>query len=145
MRRANRPPAPAPPEKRSRGPDPGAPADWITVPACLSPGRRPGRDAGGRCRGAASRLVGAPEPGERLAVRALAELLEGAVADLADPLARDAEQRADLLERPLLAVVQAVVEVEDLALALRQVLLEHPVEELAPGLRLDALLDVLAL
>src|SRR5690606_32320482 len=69
------------------------------------------RDESGR------RLVGAPERGQRLSVRALAQLLEGAVADLADAFAGHAEQRADLFERPLLPVVETVVEVEDLALA----------------------------
>src|SRR5690606_11778026 len=145
----------APPcTERSRGPDPRGPgAIGGSFPAVHPRLRRPlvrevaaARPAGGAGkppRGVV--LVRAPERGERLAVRALAQLLERAVADLADALAGDAEQRADLLERPLLAVVQAVVEVEDLALALRQVLLEHLVQELAPRLRLDGFLDVLAL
>src|SRR5690606_20268076 len=74
--------------------------------------------------------VGAPERGERFTIGALAQLLERAIPDLPDALARDAEQRADLLQRPLLTVIQTVVQIENLALALRQVLLEHAVEEL---------------
>src|SRR5690554_4223306 len=110
------------PEKK-----PGSPLGGPGVrPWSASPGQRPG-------------LVRAPEPGQRFAIRAFAQLLERAVADLADAFPRDAEERADLLERALLAVVQAVVQVKDLALALRQILLEHAVEELAPGLRLDVL------
>src|SRR5690606_33379148 len=77
--------------------------------------------------------------------RAVPQLLEGAVPDLADPLARYAQQRADLLERPLLPVVETVVQVEDLALALGQVGLEHGLEEVPAGGGLDVLLDLGAL
>src|SRR3954468_12608008 len=83
-----------------------------------------------------------PEAFQRRAVRALAQLLERAVADLADALAGHAQHRPDLLQRALLALVQPVVEVEDLALALGEVLLEHPLQELAPRLALDLLLDL---
>src|SRR5690606_7683463 len=44
--------------------------------------------------------------------------------------------------RALLAVIEAVVEIEDLPLALGQVGLEHRLEEVAPGDGLDVLLDI---
>ena len=69
-------------------------------------------------------------------------LLEGTVADLADPLARDAEQGSDLLQCPLFTVVEAVVEIEDLPLPLGQVLLEHCLEEVATSDGLHVLFDV---
>src|SRR5207248_325928 len=58
------------------------------------------------------------------------ELLQRVVLDLADPLARDAERAADLLERARLLALQAEAELDHLALALRQ--------------RVERLLDVLA-
>ena len=67
-----------------------------------------------------------PEPPQRSHVRAVAQLLERALADLADALARDAEERADLLERHRLgAFLEPVVEGEDLALARGEVALEE--------------------
>src|SRR3954452_25217065 len=93
-----------------------------------------------------SNLIGAlrdrPEAFQRRPVRALAQLLEGAVADLADALAGHPQHRPDLIQRALLALVQPVVEVEDLALALGEVLLEHPLQELAPRLALHLFLDL---
>src|SRR5690606_24833833 len=93
----------------------------------------------------ASALVRAPERRKRLAVRTLAQLLERPVPDLPDPLARYAEQRADLLQRTLLTVVQTVVEVQGLALTFDQVLLALAVEALVLCTRLDGILDVLGL
>src|SRR5687767_8722192 len=78
-----------------------------------------------------------PEAFQGVAVGAFAQLLERPVADLADALARNPQHAADLLERALLALVQAVVQVQDLALALGEVLFEHLLQELAPGLGLD--------
>ncbi len=75
-------------------------------------------------------------------MRTLEELLESSVADLPDALACDAEQRSDFLKRPLLAVVEAVIQVEDLPLALCQVALEHRLEEVPTGDRFDVLLDI---
>src|SRR5512137_2781946 len=68
---------------------------------------------------------------QRLHVRRFPELLERPLADLADALAGDAEQRADLLERERLgALLQSVVERQDLPLARRQVPLEQTLDEL---------------
>ena len=89
--------------------------------------------------GAAS--AGVPESYEGFAVRTLAELVERSVADLPYALACDAEKRSDHLQGPLLAVVEAVVQVEYLPLALRQVLLEHRLEEVPAGDRFDVFLD----
>ena len=75
-------------------------------------------------------------------MRALEELLERSVPDLPDALACDAEKRSDHLQGPLLAAVEAVVQVEDLPLALRQVLLEHRLEEVPAGDRVDVFLDI---
>ena len=71
-------------------------------------------------------LRGLPESGEGPAIRRLAQLLERPLANLANALARDAHQRADLLQRHRLsALIEAVVEEEDLPLAWREVLPEH--------------------
>src|SRR5215218_5702953 len=83
-----------------------------------------------------------PEAFQRGAIRALAQLLERPVADLPDALAGHPQHRPDLLQRALLALVQPVVEIEDLALALGQVLLEHLLQELAPRLALHLFLDL---
>ena len=56
-----------------------------------------------------SSLVRVPESRQRFAVRALTQLLEGAIADLTDALARNPEERADLLERALLAIIETVL------------------------------------
>ena len=48
------------------------------------------------------------------------ELLQRVVLDLADPLARDPERPADLLERPRLLPAQPVAHLDHLALAVRQ-------------------------
>src|SRR5919198_3638488 len=58
------------------------------------------------------------------------ELLERVVLDLADPLARDAEGAADLLERARLPALEPEAQLDHLPLAL--------------GQRLERLLDVLA-
>ena len=61
-------------------------------------------------------LVCLPEPRQGFTVRAFAELLEGPIPDLPDSLTRYAQEGPDLLEGPLLSVIQPVVEVEDLSL-----------------------------
>src|SRR3954447_17787675 len=48
------------------------------------------------------------------------QLLQGVVLDLADPLARDVERAADLLQRPRPLAGQPEAHLDDLALALRQ-------------------------
>src|SRR5687768_10433722 len=86
-----------------------------------------------------------PEAGERKPVRRFTKLLEGALANLPDALARHAHQRADLLQRHRLGtLLQPVVEVEDLALARREVLPEDAVDELAHELCVGAVLDLAA-
>src|SRR5688500_3214580 len=92
----------------------------------------PGVTLAFRCSAVPPALRRPPEPPERPHVGAVAQLLEGALADLADALAGDAEQRADLLERQGLgALLETVVEREDLALAGREMALEETVDELA--------------
>src|SRR5688500_15143043 len=86
---------------------------------------------------------GGPEAGEREAVGRLAKLLERALANLTDALAGYAHQGADLLERHRLGTLfETVIEIQDLALARRQVLPEDAVDELAHELRIRAVLDL---
>src|SRR5581483_3506827 len=86
-----------------------------------------------------------PFPPQRLHVGRVAQLLEGALADLADPLPGHPEERADLLQGERLgAFLEPVVEREDLALPRGEVPLEQPVDELAPEPRVGELLDVAA-
>src|SRR6266536_3501973 len=57
---------------------------------------------------------------QRLAHRAFAQPLQGAVAQLADALARDAEHAANLFQRVLPPAVQPEVEAQHLGVALLQ-------------------------
>src|ERR1700694_1887456 len=87
-----------------------------------------------------------PEPRERRTVGRFTELLERALADLSDALPSYTHQRADLLERHRVRTLfQAVVEVQDLALAGRQVLSEHPVDELAHQVEIRDVFDLRAI
>src|SRR6476659_8204328 len=73
----------------------------------------------------------APEPAQRPHVRAVAELLEGPLADLADALAGDAEEGADLFEgEGLRAFLETVVQGENLAFARGEMALEELIDEL---------------
>src|SRR5688500_3429770 len=86
-----------------------------------------------------------PEAGQRVSIGRLAQLLEGALANLTDPLARDAHERADLFQRHRLgAFLEPVVQVEDLPLAGGEVLREHAVDELAHELEVRHILDIAA-
>src|SRR5215471_9484824 len=88
-------------------------------------------------------MLGRPESAERLAVGTFAQLLERSLANLPDPLARHAHQRADLLERHRLgAFLESVVEVQDLSLARREILLEYAIYELAHQLVVGHLFDL---
>ena len=88
-------------------------------------------------------LTPRPHAVQPLHVGGLAQLLEGALADLADPFAGDAEQLADALEgQGVGALFEAVVEVEDLAFAGGEILVEEPVDELAGEPGVGLLLDV---
>src|SRR5690606_29814035 len=84
-----------------------------------------------------------PETLQRGAIGTLPKLLERSVPDLTDSLARYPKQHTDLLQCSFLALIEAVVQVEDLPLSFGEVLLEHSLEELAACLRLDLLLDLL--
>src|SRR3954451_20356644 len=96
------------------------------------PGPRAGRRAGtGR--------AGGPSPAGRssggdfaqlLRVAERAQLLQALVLDLPDPLARDVERPPHLVKRAGMLAVQPVAELEDAALALRE-LAEDPAERLA--------------
>src|SRR5918995_4217772 len=84
------------------------------------------------------RLLGS-SVAECLAVRQRAELLQALVLDLANALARDVERAADLVERARRLAVEAVAELEHLALARREHL-EHLLERLLAKRRLGLLL-----
>src|SRR3954471_736409 len=75
---------------------------------------------------------GLPESGKCPAVRRFAQLLERALAYLADPLAGDAHELSNPLEGHRFgALVEAVVQVQDLPLAGGEVALEDAIDELA--------------
>src|SRR5262245_527662 len=57
---------------------------------------------------------------ELLAIRQRAQLLQALVLDLPDPLPRDVERAADLVERPRLLAVEPVAELEDPLLPRRE-------------------------
>src|SRR5215218_1509167 len=57
---------------------------------------------------------------EFLAVSERAELLQALVLDLPDPLSRDVERAADLVERPRLLAVEPVAHLEDPLLPRRE-------------------------
>src|SRR5437762_14315673 len=68
---------------------------------------------------------GSPEALQCSPIRRFPQLLERPFPYLSDPLPRHSHERPDLLERhSLAALLEPVVEVEDLALTRRQVLLE---------------------
>src|SRR5256712_3159801 len=91
------------------------------------------------------RLCRSPKSLQSPPVGRLPQLLERPLSYLPDALARDAHQRPDLLERHRFAAfLEPVVEVEDLALARREVLLEDAVDELAHQLAVGLLLDLAA-
>src|SRR2546425_8415637 len=93
----------------------------------------------------AHRLRCPPESLQCPPVGRLPQLLERPLSYLPDALARHPHQRPDLLERHRLAAFfETVVEVEDLALARRQVLLEDAVDELAHQLAVGLFLDLAA-
>src|SRR5437868_6440400 len=84
-----------------------------------------------------------PEPREGRTVGGFAKLFERPLADLTNSLARDAHERADLLEgHSLGAFFEAVVQIENLPLARRQVLSEHAVDELAHQLEVSDFFDL---
>src|SRR5688500_2824558 len=85
----------------------------------------------------------APETGQGRAIRGFAQLLESALPDLSDPLAGDAHQGADFLQRHCVrALLETVVQVKNLALAGSQVLSEHSVDELSHQVEVSDILDL---
>src|SRR2546428_266861 len=91
------------------------------------------------------RLRSPPESLECPPVGRLPQLLERPLTYLPDALARDSHQRPDLLERHRFAAfLEPVVEVEDLALARREIFLEDAVDELAHQLAVGLFLDLAA-
>src|SRR5436853_4753250 len=90
--------------------------------------------------------LGRPESAERPTVRTLAQLFERALSYLTNTFASHAHQCADLLERHgFRALLETVIQIEDLSFARREVFAEHPIDELAHQVVVRALLDVLSL
>src|SRR5690606_8853141 len=86
-----------------------------------------------------------PEAGQRASVRRVAQLLECPPTDLPNPFAGNAHQHADLLERHCLAaLLQPVVEGENLSLARREVLLQRHDHEIAHQVEVGGLLGLVA-
>src|SRR6266550_4639868 len=95
---------------------------------------------------AGPRLSRSPEPLQGLPIRRLAQLLKRALSDLPYSLTGHSHERADLLERHRLAALfESVIEIENLALARREILLEDAVDELAHQLAVGVLFDLAAL
>src|SRR6185437_10348411 len=85
----------------------------------------------------------APESRQRQAVRRFAEFFEGTLANLADTLACDAHERADLLQRHgFRTFFHAVVEIENPAFAGGEILAEGSVDELSHQREVGVLLDL---
>src|SRR6185437_13761797 len=85
----------------------------------------------------------APESCQRQPVRGFTEFLESTFADLADPLARDAHERADLLQRHgFRSLFHAVIEIENLAFAGGEILAEGSVNELSHQREVGVLFDL---
>src|SRR5438876_300598 len=90
-------------------------------------------------------LSRSPESLEGFPVGRLTELLKRPFANLSDSLASHSHQRPDLLERHRFAALfESVVEIENLALARREILLEDPVDELAHQLAVGVLVELAA-
>src|SRR6185312_1007815 len=88
-------------------------------------------------------LCRAPESRQRSTIRRLAQLLECPLANLTNPLPRHSKQRSDLLERHRFRILaKPVIQVENLPLARREILLEGPVDRLAHELEVGHLLDL---
>src|SRR5260370_31208286 len=88
----------------------------------------------------------APEALEGPPVGGFPQLFKRALADLPNALPRHPHQGPDLLERHRLAAfLEAVIEVEDLALAGGEILLEDAIDDLAHQLAVGLLLDLAAL
>src|SRR5438876_4108980 len=95
---------------------------------------------------AGPRLSRSPEPLQSLPIRRFAQLLKCAFPNLPNSFTGDAHQRADLLQRHRLAALfESVVEIQNLALARREILLEDAIDELAHQLAVGALFDLAAL
>src|SRR2546425_1638213 len=91
-------------------------------------------------------LARSPESLDSLPIGRFSQFLARPFSNLTNSLTRDAHQRSDLLERHRLAALfESVVEIENLALARREVLLEDPIDELAHQLAVGALFDLAAL
>src|SRR5256886_8594888 len=90
-------------------------------------------------------LSRSPESLQRFAVRRLAKFFECPLSNLSDSFTSDAHQCADLLERHRLAALfESVVQIENLALARREILLENPIDEFAHQFAVGALFDLAA-
>src|SRR5438094_1003348 len=68
---------------------------------------------------------------QRLGFCERAQLLQALVLDLPDPLARDVERPADLVQRPWVLAVEPVTELEHAALARREAAEHAPQRRLA--------------
>src|SRR6266550_2574119 len=89
----------------------------------------------------ASRL--APESSQGRTVRRFAQLLESALTDLSDALSSNSHQRADLFQRHRVrALLQTVIEVENLALARGEVFPENAIDELAHEMEVSHVFDL---
>src|SRR5207302_9076570 len=87
-----------------------------------------------------------PEALQRSAIGGFPQLLERPLSYLSDAFPRHTHQRPDLLEgHGLAALFEAVIEIENLALAGGQVYLEDAVDELTHQLAVGLLLDLAAL
>src|SRR5436190_20596610 len=101
------------PRRRVRPPEPGSDPEVSPRPR----GRRTAEPGGATAAPGSGEDLALGDFAEFLRVGERAQLLQALILDLADPLARDVERAADLVERARMLAVEAIAQLEDPPLA----------------------------